>query len=53
MLSILKRYSLALVFLTFVILLMVLGTLGVTKFGDKMLEDTGVEMKPRGEKIKL
>lgn len=32
--------------------LMILGTLGVKTFGDKMLEDTGIEMKPRGEKIK-
>ena len=53
MLQVLKRYSLALVFLFLVVLLMILGTLGVKKFGDKMLEDTGVEMKPRGEKVKL
>ena len=53
MIQILKRYSLALVFLLFVILLMVAGTFGVTKFGNKMLENTGVEMKPRGEKLKL
>ena len=53
MLSVLKRYSLAFIFLFIVVILMVLGTLGVKTFGDKMLQDTGVEMKPRGEKIKL
>jgi len=55
MLNALKRYSMALVFLVFVIFLMVLGTMGVTKFGNQMIEDTGQinEMKPRGEKLKL
>jgi hypothetical protein len=53
MLQILKRYSLAFLFLFIVVLLMILGTLGVKTFGDKMLEDTGVEMKPRGEKVNL
>ncbi len=51
MLAILKRYSLALVFLTLVILLMLGATMGVTMLGDKMLEDTGDKMKPRGEKL--
>lgn len=53
MINILKRYSLALLFLVLVAFLMVLGTLGVKIFGDKMLEDTGVEMKPRGEKVNI
>ncbi len=53
MLKILKQYSMALIFLVLVIVLMILGTLAVTKFGDKMIEDTGLEMKPRGEKLKL
>ena len=53
MLNILKRYSMAFVFLLLVVLLMVIGTLAVTKFGNKMIEDTNVEMKPRGEEIKL
>ena len=53
MVALLKRYSLALVFLILVIFLMLLGTLGVKTFGDKMLEDTGVEMKPRGQKVNI
>lgn len=53
MIDIIKRYSLAFVFLFLVIFLMVIGTFAVTQFGDKLLEDTGVEMKPRGEKLKL
>ena len=32
---------------------MLLGTMGVKMFGDKMLEDTSDIIKPRGEKIKL
>ncbi|MEA2111256.1 MAG: hypothetical protein U9P71_04315 [Campylobacterota bacterium] len=43
----------ALVFLSLVVLLMVLGTFAVKSFGDKMFEDTNLTMKPRGEKIKL
>ena len=53
MLSSLKRYSMALLFLLFVILLMLGGTLGVKSFGDKMFEDVNVTMKPKGEKIEL
>jgi len=52
MLAILKRYAVALGFLFLVILLMLLGTIGVTMFGDKMIADTGGKsMKPRGEKL--
>ncbi|MGB5966331.1 MAG: hypothetical protein WBF77_04755 [Sulfurimonadaceae bacterium] len=51
MIAVLKRYSMALLFLFAVILLMVLGTLGVKSFGDKMLEDSGIKIEPRGEKV--
>lgn len=47
----LQRYGKALLFLFLVIFLMLLGTLGVKSLGDKMLEGTGVEMKPRGENL--
>ena len=53
MLEVLKRYSIALIFLFLVILLMILGTMGVKKFGDKMIEDTDMKMKPRGEKVNI
>jgi hypothetical protein len=54
MLAILKRYSMAFVFLAIVVVLMLAGTMGVMSFADKMLKDTGVEtqvMKPRGEDV--
>ncbi|MCD6191634.1 MAG: hypothetical protein J7K14_08890 [Sulfurimonas sp.] len=51
MIAVLKRYSMALVFLLLVIFLMVLGTMGVMSFGDSMVNDIGVEMQPRGEHI--
>jgi len=51
MIAILKRYSMALVFLLLIIFLMILGTWGVTVFGEKMLEGSGVEMQPRGESL--
>jgi len=54
MLSVLKRYSMALVFLIIVSLLMVLGTLGVKSFGDNMFEQIdNANMKPRGEKVNI
>jgi hypothetical protein len=53
MIAILKRYAMALVFLLLVVILMIFGTMGVTMFGEKMLEDTNVTIKPRGEKINL
>ncbi len=49
--NILKRYGMALIFLVLVVLLMLLGTMGVTMLGEKMIEDTGDMMKPRGEKL--
>jgi hypothetical protein len=51
MIAIIKRYGIALFFLLFVSLLMLLGTIGVEKLGEKMFENTGVEMKPRGERL--
>ena len=49
MIAIFKRYAMALVFLLLVVLLMLLGTMGVMSFGNSMVKDIGVEMKPRGE----
>jgi len=51
MIAILKRYAMALIFLLLVIMLMIFGTMGVMNFGDSMVKDIGVDMKPRGEKI--
>ena len=54
LIAIIKRYAVAMLILFFVILLMIISTLGVKSFGDKMAKDGGmIEMKPRGEKIKL
>ena len=49
--SILKRYGMALFFLLFVIILMILGTFAVKSLGDKMFDGTGIDMKPRGEHL--
>ncbi len=49
--TILKRYGMALFFLFLVSFLMLLGTMGVKILGEKMFEDTGIEMKPRGEHL--
>lgn len=51
MMEIIKRYSVALFLLIFVSLLMLIGTMGVTMFGEKMFKDTGVDIKPRGERL--
>lgn len=51
MIDILKRYSMAFIFLFVVILLMLVGTLGVMSFGNKMVNDIGLEMNPRGEEL--
>ena len=52
MIDIFKRYSMAFIFLFIVIVLMLVGTLGVMEFGQKMVNDIGDnEMKPRGEVI--
>ena len=49
----LKRYGMAIVFLLLVIILMLLGTLGVKDFGDKMFEDANITIKPEGKRIDL
>ena len=49
----LKRYGMAFVFLLLVVILMLLGTLAVKSFGDKMFEDVNITMHPEGERIKL
>jgi len=52
MIEILKRYSVALIFLIVVVVMMLIGTLGVMEFGQKMVQDIGAqEMKPRGEEL--
>ena len=52
MIAILKRYAAAFIFLLLVIVLMLVGTMGVTMLGDKMIADTGGDtMQPRGEKL--
>lgn len=51
MMAVIKRYAMAIFFLLLVSALMVLGTWGVRSFGEKMFEDTGIEMKPRGEHL--
>jgi hypothetical protein len=49
----LKRYAMALLFLFLVIVLMLLGTLGVKDFGDKMFQDANITIQPEGEKLAL
>lgn len=49
--EVLKRYGVAFVILAFVILLMILGTLGVTIFEKKMFQKVDVEIHPQGERI--
>jgi len=52
MIEIIKRYSMALIFLLIVILLMLGGTFGVMTFGNKMVNEIGThEMKPRGKEL--
>jgi len=52
MMEIFKRYSLALVILFVVVFMMLIGTMGVMEFGQKMVNDIGgQEMKPRGKVI--
>jgi hypothetical protein len=48
-----QRYTMALFFLIIVIVLMMAATLGVEKFGNTLLHNTDVTMKPHGEKIDL
>lgn len=49
--AVLKRYGMALFLLLAVSFLMLLGTMGVSMLGKKMFEDSGIEMKPRGENL--
>lgn len=49
--TVIKRYAFAILVLFLISFLMMLGTMGVKMFGDKMFEDSGVEMKPRGEHL--
>jgi len=51
--NIIKRYFIAVVFLLAVVLLMLLSTLAVKSFGDGMLKNVNIEIKPRGEKIDI
>lgn len=51
MIEILKRYTMALIFLLVVVVLMLVGTFGVMSFGNKMVNDIGLDMKPRGEEL--
>ena len=54
MIAFLKRFSMAIIFLLLISFLMILGTLGVMKFGNTMFEDINTtQMQPRGEKVKL
>lgn len=49
----LKRYMIALLFLLLVTFLMLIGTYGVKKFGDTMLENTDEKIQPVGTRIVL
>lgn len=49
--EILKRYAVAFVILFFVAALMLIGTFGVTKFGENMFKSEGIEIKPEGDNI--
>jgi len=53
MLAVLKRYSVAFIILFVVFGLMILATVGVKSFSDKMVEDAQITdtIKPRGEKL--
>ena len=53
MLNSLKRYSMALLILSFVIILMLGGTLLVKSFGDTLFKDANITIKPEGERIVL
>ena len=53
MLNNLKRYGMAFVFLSLVVLVMLGMTLLVKSFGDTLFEDTNITMKPKGERIVL
>jgi len=49
--EIFKRYMTAFIFLLIVTVLMLAGTMGVMSLGDKMVEEMGEHMQPRGENL--
>jgi len=51
MIAIIKRYAKAAVFLLLVSGVMLLITMAVMRLGESMVEDIGIEMKPRGENL--
>jgi len=54
MIAVLKRYSVAFIILFVVILLMMISTLGVEKFGNNLFKDIKkTDIKPKGKEIKL
>ena len=53
MIIILKRYSMAILFLLFIIILMLAFTLGVERFGDQLLKDSNITVMPTSQKVNL
>jgi len=53
MINILKRYALAFLFLLLVVILMLASTLGVERFGDKILKDANITVLPTSKKVEL
>ena len=53
MIKIFKQYALAIFFLFVVVLLMLASTLGVERFGDKMLKDANITVLPTSKKVEL
>ena len=53
MLNNLKRYSVAIILLLLVVFMMLIGTLGVKRFGDKMFEDANITIRPQGTEINM
>ncbi|MFA5455160.1 MAG: hypothetical protein WC272_07565 [Sulfurimonas sp.] len=51
MMAILKRYSLAMFFLLLICSLMILATIGVKSFSDKMVKEAGIVVEPREESL--
>ncbi len=51
MIKTLKRYWIALLALSFVILLMLASTLAVKSFGDEMFKDANITITPKGTHI--
>ena len=54
MIALLKRFGVAFIALFIVILMMMIGTLGVEKFGNNLFKDIKkTDIQPRGKEIKL